>query len=83
MSVELSLYLTYTPAGEALISGVQGRYFLLLLPFLIFPLSWVTAALPWRRWPAALFCLPAMALAAVNIAALPLFLYQLFRIAGP
>ncbi len=83
MGVELSLYLTYTPAGEALVAGVQGRYFLLLLPFCIFPLSWIMARLPWRGLPAGLFCLPGVALALVNILALPLFLFQLFRMAGP
>jgi hypothetical protein len=82
MSVELSLYLTYTPAGETLISGVQGRYFLLLLPFCIFPLSWVTTRLPWRWLPSGLFYLPAVTLALINTWALPFFLFQLFRIVG-
>ncbi len=36
LSIFLTLYLTYNPVGAPMIGGVQGRYFVPLVPFLLF-----------------------------------------------
>jgi hypothetical protein len=81
IAMELSLYITYDTAGVGLIIGVQSRYFLLFLPFFIFPLAWAGGGR--MRITPAWFCLPAMVLAAVNAWALPAFIFHLYRMAGP
>ena len=56
-SIELifvALYLTWTPVGMARVDGIQGRYFLPLLPMLLFlvPGSGLLRRLPeWVWWP--------------------------------
>jgi hypothetical protein len=70
--------------GRDSIEGVQARYFLPLLPFLIFILPWLgglVARLP--RLSPGWFCLPAVAMAVVNSYALPAYIYHLFRMPGP
>ncbi|GBR04806.1 DUF2142 domain-containing protein [Acetobacter oeni] len=49
-------YLTFTPVGEAFIVGVQGRYFLPLLPFLLLPL-WRQQYVPPQTVRTAITCL--------------------------
>ena len=82
MAIELSLYLTFSQAGVNLVSGVQGRYFLLLLPFCALPLSGVLARVK-PCPPPGLLCLPAVMMAVLNSYVLPSFLYHFFRMAGP
>jgi hypothetical protein len=77
IAVELSLYITYDTAGMTKIIGVEGRYFLLFLPFFGLLLG------GGQRRGAGWFCLPSVALACVNIYALPDFVFHLFRAAGP
>ncbi|WP_419757483.1 DUF2142 domain-containing protein [Acidisoma sp.] len=51
----LALYLTWTPVGMDRVDGIQGRYFLPLLPLILFvvPASGVSRRLPgWLWWPA-------------------------------
>jgi uncharacterized membrane protein len=44
----LALYVTWTPVGMGRIDGIQGRYFIPLLPLLLFVLP---GGLGWRRMP--------------------------------
>jgi len=88
--MEIAMYVTFTHAGQGWIEGVQARYFLPLLPFFIFILPYagsVLARLPGARalpvLPPAWFCLPAMAMAAVNSYALPAYIFHLFQMPGP
>jgi hypothetical protein len=87
IAVELSLYLTYDTAGVGLIIGVQSRYYLPFIPFLLFPLGWAGERMTWLSGLSGIapgwFCLPAMAMALVNAVALPLFIFHLYRMAGP
>lgn len=80
------LYLISTDAGLPYIEGVGARYFLPLLPFFIFLLP-LLARLPGvsrlRRLGQFWFCLPAAAMAAANIYALPAYIYHIFRMPGP
>ncbi len=67
--VAISLYLSWTPVGASTIYGQQGRYFLVLLPFLLI------ADPKWRsRWevPAILPALPAIALGIYDLGYVPL-----------
>jgi len=79
MGLELSLYLTYTFAGATIINGVQGRYYLLLLPFCALLLPWMLTGLPSQRLSPGLLSLPALMMAAANAVVLPIFLFHLFR----
>lgn len=45
VAIAAALYLSWTPVGKATIDGVQGRYFLPLLPLV----GWLMPRLP--RWP--------------------------------
>lgn len=90
IGMELSLYITFTRAGMARIDGVQARYFLPLLPFFIFLLPFcgrLLARLPGAaKCPAIApgwFALPAVTMALVNAAALPWFIFHLYRMPGP
>jgi hypothetical protein len=59
-SIELifvALYLTWTPVGADRVDGIQGRYFIPLLPVLLFllPGSGLLRRVPaWLWWPAPL-----------------------------
>jgi hypothetical protein len=84
IGMEISMYLTFSKAGATSIEGIQARYFLPLLPFLIFILPWLGglfARLP--RVPPGWFCLPAVTMAIVNSYALPAYIFHLFRMPGP
>jgi Predicted membrane protein (DUF2142) len=81
ITVELALYVTFDTAGITKIIGVEGRYFLLFLPFLVFVFQGGSGSAR-QRW-AGWFCLPAVALAMVNVYALPDFVFHLFRATGP
>jgi uncharacterized membrane protein len=89
LSIALSAYVTYTSLGATEIDGLQGRYFLPVLPFLLFALPVA------RRWrdlpvvkdlaavPTALFCVPAILMAVLDVYALPAQIFHMFRMAGP
>lgn len=86
MGIELSMYLTFTATGKASIDGVQGRYFLPLLPFFIFLLPLAARLLPVRRFAAVQegwFALPAVCMAIINTYALPAYIYDLYQMPGP
>ena len=83
LGMELSMYLTFTPAGYLVAMGVQGRYFLPFLPFFIFVLAGLGSGLARVRLPEGLFCGPAMALAGINLVALPWLVWRLYHGAGP
>jgi hypothetical protein len=72
--VYLSLYLSWTPVGLDHVEGVQGRYFLPLLPFLMFCLP----SGPARPGLAGLLAAPAVVLAAVGLVFLPLLIVGSF-----
>jgi hypothetical protein len=80
IGMELSLYLSWTLAGLDRIEGVQSRYYLPLLPFLILLLPRVPVP---ARLPRGVFVLPAVVMAVVNVYALPAFIFHLFRMPGP
>jgi uncharacterized membrane protein len=68
-AVAISMYVSWTWDGDAVIDGVQGRYFLLLLPFLL------PAVQPWRGWqnlPAITPALPAIALGLYDLGFVPM-----------
>ncbi len=90
IGMEISMYITATRAGMAQIGGVQGRYFLPLLPFFVFLLPYtgkLLARLPGAaRMPSIApgwFALPAVTMALVNAYALPAFIFHVYRMAGP
>jgi hypothetical protein len=61
----LSLYVTWTPVGMDRIDGVQGRYFIPLLPMLLFVLP---GGLGWRRMPGWIFWIaPLVAVLATDV----------------
>jgi uncharacterized membrane protein len=74
-SVALSLYLNWTHVGQPLIEGFQGRYFLILLPFLILALPPGRGAL---RLPAIIPALPVLVLGIADLAILPMKLVTFF-----
>jgi hypothetical protein len=89
LSIALSAYVSFTNVGNTEIDGLQGRYFLPVLPFLLFcpPL-----AQSWRRLPiikglaalpTAVFCLPAIIMAALDVYALPAQIFHMFQMPGP
>jgi hypothetical protein len=71
----ISMYLSWTEIGMASIAGIQGRYFVLLLPFL-------ALAIPRTRWrlPAIIPALPAFLLAAYDVHYLALRVWQNFAL---
>ena len=78
IAVCLSLYVSWTPVGATMLMGVQGRYFLPLVPFvpLLVPRPsprWRASALPAPLSAALGFVLvaPVLILSAVDIAVLP------------
>ncbi len=84
--MELSMYLTFTRVGLGWIEGVQPRYYLPLLPFLVFLLPWAGRFLRLGALPHPIpgwFTLPACAMALVNAIALPLYIHHLFQMPGP
>ncbi len=73
--VMMSDYLAWTNAGENYIDGLQGRYLIPLLPFLLFALP---AAREPRGMRQALFALPVMMLGVYDIGLIPLKLVMSF-----
>jgi uncharacterized membrane protein len=68
-AIAIAQYLDWTLVGAPLIDGIQGRYFLVLLPFLLLAVpDWGSA---WRI-PAIAPALPAIALAFFDLAYVPL-----------
>lgn len=84
IGMEIALYVTFTSVGLPYIEGVSGRYFLPLMPFSVFLLGYAGSRL--ARLPhlaMGWFCLPAMAMALVNIYVLPALMFHVFRMPGP
>jgi uncharacterized membrane protein len=73
-----SLYVSYTPVGSPYISGVQGRYFSLVMPLLILAL----AGLPLLRgrWPVLLTRWAAPAAGALAVLSFTLAVYFVYHI---
>lgn len=83
--MELSLYVSWTHVGAATISGVQGRYFLEIMPFLILALprcgGWINRVTQWRYSALSLetaLTLPAVAIAIYDMFYLPNLIYSRF-----
>lgn len=79
VGVALALYLSFTHVGWARIEGVQGRYLLPLLPALVFVLP---RGLLGQK-AVFLGLIPALAMGAADIFALPLFSWHLYGMIGP
>jgi hypothetical protein len=74
-AVMISLYLNWTNLGDDFIDGIQGRYLIPLLPFLLLvcPVKW------YGGWRVSLACaLPAVVLGIYDIGFLPLKLVTFF-----
>lgn len=68
-AVELAIYLSWDRVGDAAITGPQGRYYLLFIPFLM--LAVPRFPVRWAAWAEAATALPAVALAAYDVIYLP------------
>jgi hypothetical protein len=67
--IQITLYLSWTNVGDDIIVGFQGRYLILLLPFLLFAIP----ALPFRlRLPPLLPALPAIAMGLFDLGYIPI-----------
>jgi hypothetical protein len=84
LTMSLSLYLTWTDVGAYLIFGINGRYYLLLPPFLLLVLPGLGNHLPpgWGQKLASLCCLPALVMAVLDIPALPALVRHAFGPGG-
>jgi hypothetical protein len=84
LTMSLSLYLTWTNVGDNFIAGINGRYYLLLPPFLLLVLPGLGQYLPPGRGVllARLCCLPALVMAVLDIPALPALLRHAFGPGG-
>lgn len=78
IAVELSLYLSWTNVGSAQIIGVQGRYFLEIVPFSLLVLprlgNWANQVGRWRhaaRTVSLIMTLPAITMALITAYQLP------------
>ncbi|MGC9269797.1 DUF2142 domain-containing protein, partial [Acidiphilium sp.] len=76
LAVELAIYLSWDNVGSAMISGPQGRYYLLFLPFLMLALP----RLGGRFGPRLeyLSLLPAVAMAVIDTVSLPALIAHRF-----
>jgi uncharacterized membrane protein len=81
LSVALSAYITFTNVGYDRIDGISGRYFLPVLPFLLFALPRLRPLLV--APPAPLLYLPAIIMAVLDIYALPAQIFHVFQMPGP
>jgi hypothetical protein len=85
-AMEISMYLTFTGVGATRIDGVQARYFLPIMPFLIFclpALGRLPGLVPLTRLPQGVFLLPALAVGLAHSYSLPAAIFYMFRIPGP
>ncbi len=89
ITVALSAYVTFTSVGNTSIDGMQGRYLLPIMPLLLFVLPFAQS---WRTLPViknlaalpmAVFCLPTIIMAALDIYALPAQIFHVFQMPGP
>lgn len=77
IAVELAIYLSWDDVGAAAISGPQGRYYLLFIPFLMLAIPRLGERIAGRFGPGAtgfaeaLTALPAIVMAAIDMAYLP------------
>jgi uncharacterized membrane protein len=83
--MELSLYVSWTHVGATIIAGVQGRYFLEIVPFLVLALprfgGWINRISRWRYSALSLetvLTLPAVAMAIYDVFYLPNLIYSRF-----
>jgi uncharacterized membrane protein len=83
--MELSLYLSWTDVGATIIAGVQGRYFLEIVPFLVLALPrwgrWINRVSRWRYAALSLetvLTLPVVAMAIYDGFYLPHLIYARF-----
>jgi hypothetical protein len=83
IGIELSMYLSFTDVGAPSIEGVNGRYFLLFLPFIVVALPRLGGRLGIARIPAPVFSLPAIIMAVLDIHALPAQIFHVFQMSGP
>jgi len=81
--IALSMYLIVNPAGADVIHAIQGRYLLPLFPFLLFLPGCLPRPPGAARLPACLFVLPAVAMAIVNLYAVPSLVAHLYALPGP
>ena len=72
-AIMISMYLSWTDIGKAVIDGIQGRYFVLLLPFLALAIPRTSL-----RIPAIIPSLPALAMAAFDVDYLPTRVWENF-----
>jgi hypothetical protein len=68
-AIAIAQYLDWTLVGATAIDGVQGRYFIVLLPFLLLGVPWVGRL---GRIPAIVPALPAIALGIYDLGYVPL-----------
>ncbi|MBV8526114.1 MAG: DUF2142 domain-containing protein [Acetobacteraceae bacterium] len=68
-AVYLSQYLAWTHVGASSIDGIQGRYFLPILPFIALAIPQLDV--PWSRLPRAACTLAVVAAAAAGLVVLP------------
>ncbi len=81
-AVTLAIYLSWDPVGQTYIIGPQGRYFLLLIPFLMLALpragGWLERRKGAARSAEALLALPAIAMTLIDLGYLPWLIVQRF-----
>ncbi len=81
LAMMLAVYLSWTYTGYDRIDGIQGRYFLVILPFLPFlrpgP-GWRPGTVASRQAIETLAALPAAVMALANLAVLPQILARIF-----
>jgi uncharacterized membrane protein len=73
--IYLTLYVTWTPVGALAVEGVQGRYFLPLLPILILAMPRLRAL---RRLPRALWVILPVAALCAGLIATPLAILRAY-----
>jgi hypothetical protein len=67
--IQISFYLSWSNVGDDIIEGFQGRYLILLLPFLLFAIP----ALPFRlRLPPLFPALPTIAMGLFDLGYIPI-----------
>lgn len=65
-----TLYLTWTPVGAVLVSGIQGRYFLPLVPFILFGVRMLTKSRLWVDESRATYCYGLLVIITLSISVL-------------